>query len=46
MAADMLSLEPLVNLRMGLGEGCTALALLPLIQSALLISSAVISSDT
>jgi nicotinate-nucleotide--dimethylbenzimidazole phosphoribosyltransferase len=46
VAADMLSLEPLVDLRIGLGEGCTALAVLPLIQSALLISSSVISSDT
>ncbi len=45
VAADMLSLEPLVDLRIGLGEGATALAVLPLIQSALLISSSVLTSD-
>jgi adenosyl cobinamide kinase/adenosyl cobinamide phosphate guanylyltransferase/NaMN:DMB phosphoribosyltransferase len=39
VTADMLSLTPLVDLRMGLGEGCTSLALLPLMQSVLLISS-------
>jgi nicotinate-nucleotide--dimethylbenzimidazole phosphoribosyltransferase len=42
-AADMLGLSPLVDLRLGLGEGCNALAVLPLIQSALAISSALAS---
>ena len=36
----MLGFVPLVDLRLGLGEGCNALAVLPLIQSALAISSA------
>ncbi len=39
-AADLLGLEPLVDLGLGLGEGCNALAVLPLIQSSLAISSA------
>jgi nicotinate-nucleotide--dimethylbenzimidazole phosphoribosyltransferase len=38
-AADMLGLTPLVELHLGLGEGCNALAVLPLIQSALAISA-------
>jgi adenosyl cobinamide kinase/adenosyl cobinamide phosphate guanylyltransferase/NaMN:DMB phosphoribosyltransferase len=43
-AADMLGLAPLVDLRLGLGEGCNALAILPLIQSALAISSSLAGS--
>jgi NaMN:DMB phosphoribosyltransferase len=39
-AADMLGLSPLVDLHIGLGEGCNALAILPLLQSALSISAA------
>jgi nicotinate-nucleotide--dimethylbenzimidazole phosphoribosyltransferase len=35
--ADMLGVEPLLDLRLGLGEGAAALAALPLIQSALSI---------
>jgi nicotinate-nucleotide--dimethylbenzimidazole phosphoribosyltransferase len=42
-AADLLGLEPVVDLGLGLGEGCNALAVLPLIQSALAISSALAS---
>ena len=43
MAADLLGLEAVVDLGLGLGEGCNALAVLPLIQSALAISSALAS---
>lgn len=35
LAAEILGLEPLVDLRLGLGEGATALATLPLLRSAL-----------
>jgi nicotinate-nucleotide--dimethylbenzimidazole phosphoribosyltransferase len=35
LAADILGLAPLVDLRLGLGEGATALATLPLLRSAL-----------
>jgi NaMN:DMB phosphoribosyltransferase len=37
--ADMLSLTPVAELGLGLGEGAGALAVLPLIQSALLLSA-------
>ena len=39
-AADLLGLTPLVDLGLGLGEGCNALAVLPLIQTALALSAA------
>jgi nicotinate-nucleotide--dimethylbenzimidazole phosphoribosyltransferase len=39
VGADVLGLEPLLDLRLGLGEGTTALAALPLVQSALTIVS-------
>jgi NaMN:DMB phosphoribosyltransferase len=45
-AADMLGLSPLLDLRLGLGEGGNALAVLPMIQSALAISSALSTSPT
>jgi NaMN:DMB phosphoribosyltransferase len=38
-AADLLGLTPLVGLNAGLGEGATALAILPLLQNALLLST-------
>jgi nicotinate-nucleotide--dimethylbenzimidazole phosphoribosyltransferase len=37
--ADVLSLEPLVDLKLGLGEGASALAALPLLQAALVLST-------
>ncbi|HEY2793094.1 MAG TPA: bifunctional adenosylcobinamide kinase/adenosylcobinamide-phosphate guanylyltransferase [Micromonosporaceae bacterium] len=45
-AADMLGLQPLVDLGLGLGEGCAALATLPMIQSALAISSTLQPAET
>jgi nicotinate-nucleotide--dimethylbenzimidazole phosphoribosyltransferase len=45
-AADLLGLEAVVDLGLGLGEGCNALALLPMIQSALAISSALAAPIT
>jgi adenosyl cobinamide kinase/adenosyl cobinamide phosphate guanylyltransferase/NaMN:DMB phosphoribosyltransferase len=39
-AADLLGLDAVVGLGLGLGEGCNALALLPMIQSMLSISFA------
>lgn len=38
-AADILGLVPVFDLRMGLGEGLSALAVLPLLQSALTLST-------
>src|SRR5262249_51265704 len=40
IAADVLGIEPLLSLRLGLGEGATALAALPLINTALTLSAA------
>ncbi len=37
--ADVLSLTPVAQLRLGLGEGAAGLAVLPLIQSALVVST-------
>ncbi|MEU2614144.1 bifunctional adenosylcobinamide kinase/adenosylcobinamide-phosphate guanylyltransferase [Micromonospora sp. NPDC007271] len=39
LAADVLGLTPLVDLRLGLGEGATALATLPLLRSALALAA-------
>ncbi|SCE89056.1 nicotinate-nucleotide--dimethylbenzimidazole phosphoribosyltransferase [Micromonospora viridifaciens] len=39
LAADVLGLTPLVDLRLGLGEGATALAALPLLRSALALAA-------
>jgi nicotinate-nucleotide--dimethylbenzimidazole phosphoribosyltransferase len=39
-AADVLGLTPLVDLRLGLGEGATSLATLPLLRSALALAAA------
>jgi NaMN:DMB phosphoribosyltransferase len=38
-AADLLGLTPLVSMHTGLGEGGTALAILPLLQNALTLST-------
>jgi nicotinate-nucleotide--dimethylbenzimidazole phosphoribosyltransferase len=38
-AVDVLSLEPLITLGLGLGEGANALAALPLVQAALVLST-------
>ena len=40
LAADRLGLQPLVDLGIGVGEGTSALAVLPILQSALAISAA------
>ncbi|SCL37796.1 adenosylcobinamide kinase /adenosylcobinamide-phosphate guanylyltransferase [Micromonospora rhizosphaerae] len=40
LAADVLGLTPLLDLRLGLGEGATALATLPLLRSALALAAA------
>ncbi|MGW5673460.1 nicotinate-nucleotide--dimethylbenzimidazole phosphoribosyltransferase, partial [Micromonospora sp. NPDC003776] len=40
LAADVLGLTPLVDLRLDLGEGATALATLPLLRSALALAAA------
>ena len=39
LAADVLGLTPLLDLRLGLGEGATALAALPLLRSALALAA-------
>jgi nicotinate-nucleotide--dimethylbenzimidazole phosphoribosyltransferase len=39
LAADVLGLEPLLNLRLDLGEGATALAALPLLRAALTLGA-------
>ncbi|KAB1906822.1 nicotinate-nucleotide--dimethylbenzimidazole phosphoribosyltransferase, partial [Micromonospora sp. AMSO1212t] len=39
LAADVLGLTPLVDLRLDLGEGATALAALPLLRSALTLAA-------
>ncbi|HLL64601.1 MAG TPA: bifunctional adenosylcobinamide kinase/adenosylcobinamide-phosphate guanylyltransferase [Micromonosporaceae bacterium] len=41
LVADSLSLIPLFDLRLGLGEGATALAVLPLLRSALTLAGSV-----
>lgn len=46
VGADILSLKPFANLGLSLGEGGTALAALPLIQSALLLAGLSASPDT
>jgi nicotinate-nucleotide--dimethylbenzimidazole phosphoribosyltransferase len=43
-AADVLGLEPLLDLRLGLGEGAAALAALPLLQSALSLAHSMIAT--
>lgn len=40
-AADVLNLRPVMDLRLGLGEGATALAALPLLRAALTLASTV-----
>jgi nicotinate-nucleotide--dimethylbenzimidazole phosphoribosyltransferase len=40
LAADVIGLTPLVDLRLGLGEGATALATLPLLNTALTLAAA------
>ncbi|BCB84030.1 bifunctional adenosylcobinamide kinase/adenosylcobinamide-phosphate guanylyltransferase [Phytohabitans suffuscus] len=40
LAADVLGLKPLLDLRLGLGEGATSLAALPLLRAALSLASA------
>ncbi|HET8659897.1 MAG TPA: bifunctional adenosylcobinamide kinase/adenosylcobinamide-phosphate guanylyltransferase [Micromonosporaceae bacterium] len=40
-AADVLNLHPVMDLRLGLGEGATALAALPLLRAALTLASTV-----
>jgi hypothetical protein len=39
LAGDVLGTEQLLDLRLGLGEGATALAVLPLLQGALTLAS-------
>ncbi len=45
-AADLLGLTPLVSLRTGLGEGGTALTILPLLRAAVMLSGLSGSSDS
>ncbi|WP_051365955.1 bifunctional adenosylcobinamide kinase/adenosylcobinamide-phosphate guanylyltransferase [Hamadaea tsunoensis] len=44
LAADVLGLEQFIDLRIGVGEGATALALLPLLQSTLTLASTLMAA--
>ncbi|GAB7047507.1 hypothetical protein JCM9534A_26330 [Catenuloplanes indicus JCM 9534] len=41
LAADVLGLTPVLNMRLGLGEGTTALAALPLLRSAIALAASI-----
>ncbi|MCW6011301.1 nicotinate-nucleotide--dimethylbenzimidazole phosphoribosyltransferase, partial [Micromonospora sp. CPCC 205371] len=46
LAADVLGLEPLLNLRLDLGEGAAALAALPLLRAALALAASLPAHPT
>jgi nicotinate-nucleotide--dimethylbenzimidazole phosphoribosyltransferase len=45
LGADVLGLEQLLDLRLGLGEGATALAVLPLLQAGLTLASTMLAAS-